>query len=250
MAYPVAADRLRGYFARHYGRSPQVAWHAPGRINIIGEHTDYNGGFALPMAIREGVMVCAASRSDNRLVLISRQAAIATVQLDDMTPGAPTGWAAYPAGVAWALQQAGHPIQGASIAIDADLPAGAGLSSSAALECAVGLALAELSGATVPRTELIRITHLAENEFVGVPAGIMDQSASLLGLAGHALLLDCRTGRATPVPVDLAAAGRCLLIIDTQTRHALDDGRYADRRRECEAAARTLAVRSLREVTG
>jgi galactokinase len=123
-----------------------------------------------------------------------------------------------------------------------------GLSSSAALECAIALALTELSGVTVPRTELVRIARQAENEFVGVPSGIMDQSAALLCRAGHALLIDCRTECAAAVPLDLASADRCLMIIDTRMRHALTDGNYAERSRECEAAARALGVRSLRDV--
>ena len=250
MAHPAWTDELCAWFARHHGQGPQGVWRAPGRVNIIGEHTDYNCGFVLPIAISEGVTVCAARRSDNRLVLTSRQAGQATVQLDELTPGAVTGWAAYPAGVAWALQEAGHAIEGASIAIDGDLPAGAGLSSSAALECAVALALTELSGVTVPGTELVRITRQAENDFVGVPTGMMDQSASLLSSAGQALLFDCSSERATPVPVDLVAAGRCLMIIDTQVRHSLSDGRYAKRSRECAAAARALGVLSLREASG
>jgi galactokinase len=150
--------------------------------------------------------------------------------------------------VAWALREAGHQAGGASLVIDSDLPQGAGLSSSAAIECAVAIALADLSGLRVPRAELARLARRAENEMVGVPSGIMDQSASLLGEAGHALLLDCRSGQATPVPFDPAAAGLALLVVDTGARHALTDGRYALRRAECERAARALGVPSLREV--
>jgi galactokinase len=250
MARRVLVDEVCGWFAARYGQPPDGAWRAPGRVNIIGEHTDYNDGFVLPMAISEGVTVCAARRSDNRLVIMSRQAGSAAVQLDDLAPGSVTGWSAYPAGVAWALRQAGYVIGGATIALDTDLPAGAGLSSSAALECAIALALTELSGLAVPRPDLVRIAHRAENDFVGVPTGIMDQSAALLCRPGHALLLDCRTACAAAIPLDLPAAGRCLMIIDTQVRHALADGRYAQRRRECETAARTLGVPALRDVAG
>jgi galactokinase len=250
MTRPVLVDEVCGWFARHNGRPPDGAWRAPGRVNIIGEHTDYNDGFVLPMAISMGVTVCAARRADNRLVVMSRHAGLAAVQLDDLAPGSVTGWSAYPAGVAWALRQAGYVIGGASVAIDSDLPVGAGLSSSAALECAIALALTELSGLTVPRPELVQIARRAENDFVGVPTGIMDQSAALLCRAGHALLLDCRTACAAALPLDLAAAGRCLMIIDTAIRHALTEGSYSDRRRDCEAAARMLGVPTLRDVAG
>jgi galactokinase len=250
MARPVLVDEVCGWFARLYGRPPDGAWRAPGRVNIIGEHTDYNDGFVLPMASGKGVTLCAARRADNRLVVTSRQTGSAEVHLDDLAPGSVAGWSAYPAGVAWALLQDGHVTGGASIALDSDLPAGAGLSSSAALECAIALALTELSGLTVPRPELVQIARRAENDFVGVPTGIMDQSAVLLCRAGHALLLDCRTACAADLPLNLAAAGRCLMIIDTRIRHALTDGRYAERRRECEAAARMLGVPTLRDVAG
>jgi galactokinase len=250
MSKPAPVGEAREWFAQHYGEPPEGVWRAPGRVNIIGEHTDYNEGFVMPMALREGVTVSAASRSDNCLVLMSRQAGLAAVELGKLAPGSVTGWPAYAAGVAWALQQAGYAIHGASIAIDSDLPAGAGLSSSAALECAIALALTELSDVTVPRTELARIARQAENEFVGVPTGIMDQSAALLCRAGHALLLDCRTARAVAVPFSLAAADRCLMIIDTRIRHALTDGRYAERSQECWEAATALGVHFLRDVSG
>ena len=146
------------------------------------------------------------------------------------------------------MRQAGYLAGGADVAIDADLPAGAGLSSSAALECSVALALTELYQVPVPRRELAALARRAENEFVGVPTGIMDQLAALLGRAGHALLLDCRTGTETAVPLDPAAAGLTLLVIDTRARHALGDGQYGNRRQACEEAASRLGVRSLRDV--
>src|SRR5262249_38850770 len=169
--------------------------------------------------------------------------------LAPLAPGAVTGWAAYPAGVAWALREAGHRLAGgASLVIDSDLPQGAGLSSSAAIECATALALVTLYQVGVSRPELARLARRAENEMVGVPSGIMDQSASLLCEAGHALLLDCRTGDSAPVRLDPAASGLALLLVDTGARHALTDGRYALRRAECEQAARALGVPSLRDV--
>jgi galactokinase len=151
--------------------------------------------------------------------------------------------------VAWALREAGHLEKGAGLAIDSDLPPGAGLSSSAALECATALALTGLYEKTVPRTELAALTRRAENDFVGVPSGIMDQIAALLCRKGHALLLDCRSGTGTHVPLDPASAGLTLLVIDTRTRRAVGDGRYAERRRACEQAAITLGIRSLRDLT-
>jgi galactokinase len=226
-------------------------WQAPGRVNLIGEHTDYNQGFVLPFALAQGVVVAASRREDEMLVLASRQAggAPAAEPLASLAPGSVTGWAAYPAGVAWALAQAGHRVGGASIAIDADLDRGAGLSSSAALECATALALTDLYGVSMPLPELAALAQRAENDFAGIPTGIMDQSASLLCRAGHALLLDCRSGQTSLIPLDLRAAGLILLVIDTGVRRALADGRYADRRRDCEAAARALGVASLRDVT-
>ncbi len=246
-----AAGRATGWFAECYGREPEGVWHAPGRVNLIGEHTDYNEGFVLPFALAQGVRAAASRRDDGLLELCSRQvpASPVTVPLAKLAPGSVTGWAAYPAGAAWAILAAGYPVGGASIAIDADLERGAALSSSAALECAAALALTELHGLSVDRPGLAALARRAENEFVGVPTGIMDQSASLLCRAGHALLLDCRSGQASDVPLDLEAAGLVLLVIDTRVRHALADGRYAARRRACEDAARVLGVPSLRDVT-
>jgi len=238
------------WFARQYGRPPDGIWFAPGRVNLMGG-PDYTEMFVLPFAIGAGVTAAAGRRPDRRIVLISRQAGEEKVvaDLDSLEPGSVTGWAAYPAGVAWALRQAGYLSGGADVAIDADLPAGAGVSSSAALECAVALALTGLYDVAVPRPELAALARRAENEFVGVPSGIMDQIAALQSQAGHALLLDCRSGTAAAVPLDPAAAGLTLLVIDTRVRHALGDGRYAERRAACEQAASALGARSLRDVT-
>ena len=250
MNQPAAAGTAR-YFAERYGREPEGTWFAPGRVNLIGG-PDYNEVFVLPFALGAGVCAAASRRSDRRIVLTSRQAGGEPVLLDidTLEPGSASGWAAYPAGVAWALRQAGYLAGGADLAIDADLPAGAGLSSSAALECSVALALTGLYRRPVPRRELAALARRAENEFVGVPCGIMDQIVALLGKAGHALLLDCRSGHQTAVPLDPAAAGLTLLVIDTRARHALTDGRYAARRQACAEAASLLGVRSLRDVTG
>ncbi|MDN3357117.1 galactokinase [Actinomadura sp. DC4] len=233
-------------FDEIYGRGPDGVWRAPGRVNLIGEHTDYNDGLVLPFALGQGVTVSAARRDDGVFELRSLQAAeTATVQ--DPVPGSIGGWAAYAVGVAWSLRAAGHPVGGASLLIDADLPQGAGLSSSAALECAVAVALCDLYDVRVPRPELARIAQRAENDFVGMPCGIMDQSASLLCTEGHALLLDCRSGLSAQVPLDLS--GLTLLVIDTRAEHELVDGGYASRRAACEKAAELLGMPALRDVT-
>jgi galactokinase len=243
--------RAAELFRSRFGGTPDGVWLAPGRANLMGEHTDYNDGYVLPFALGQAVTAAAARRAERQLTLCSRQEPAAAVQiaLDGLAPGQVTGWAAYPAGVAWALEAAGHPVPGACIAIDSDLPAGAGLSSSAALECATALALTGLARLTVPRRALAAIARRAENEFVGVPSGIMDQSASLLGQAGHALLLDCLSLETSQVPFDPAAAGASLLLVNTRAKHDLVDGEYGQRRAECEEAARRLGIPSLRSLT-
>jgi galactokinase len=249
-------------FRLRFGGEADGIWFAPGRANLMGEHTDYNQGFVLPFALGQGIAAAAARRGDRRLVLCSAQEpdSVVEVPLDGLAPGQVTGWAAYPAGVAWSLAAAGYEVPGACLAIDSDLPAGAGLSSSAALECATALALTELAGTeragteragtrSVDRRELAAIARRAENEFAGVPSGIMDQSASLLSQRGHALLLDCRSLQTSQVPFEPAASGAGLLLIDTRARHELAGGQYAQRRAECEQAARLLGVPSLRYLT-
>jgi len=235
-------------FRSRFGGTADGVWFAPGRANLMGEHTDYNEGFVLPFALGQGIVAAAARRSDRRLVLCSAQEPGSPVEvaLDGLAPGQVTGWAAYPAGVAWALACAGYQVPGACVAIDSDVPAGAGLSSSAALECATALVLADPAAG---RRELAAIARRAENDFVGVPSGIMDQSASLLGRRGHALLLDCRSLEASQVPFDPAASGARLLLINTRASHELTAGEYGRRRAECEQAARLLGVPSLRYLT-
>ncbi|MFC9975836.1 galactokinase [Spirillospora sp. NPDC127200] len=219
-------------------------WRAPGRVNLIGEHTDYNGGLVLPFAVPWGVTAEAAARDDGVLELRSDRYPDrpVTVRPEDLRPGTPDGWAAYAAGVVWALRRDGRPVGGAGIRLESDLPEGAGLSSSAALECAVAGALNDLYGLGLDAAGLARVAQRAENDFVGAPTGILDQSASLFGRAGHAVLIDTRDLARTPVPFDLAAAGLRLLIIDTGVAHAHLTGGYGDRRRECERAAETLGV--------
>ncbi len=237
-------------FRTRFGRAPDGVWLAPGRANLMGEHTDYNDGFVLPFALSQGTTAAAARRTGRTLTLCSRQEpGEAEIALDDLAVGQVAGWAAYPAGIAWALREAGYQVPGACIAIDSDLPAGAGLSSSAALECATALALTELAGVSIPRRELAAIAQRAENEFAGVPSGIMDQSASLLGQAGYALLLDCRSLESSQVPCDPVAAGARLLLINTRAKHELSNGEYGRRRAQCEEAARLLGLPSLRYLT-
>ncbi|MGC0421556.1 galactokinase [Embleya sp. AB8] len=225
-------------------------WAAPGRVNVIGEHTDYNNGFVLPIAIPQSARASVGRRTDGRLRLASSHPGSESVDVAvaDLAPGALTGWTAYPAGVLWALRAAGHRVGGADIRIDSDVPVGAGLSSSAALSCAVALAVDELYELGLDRVSLARIAQRVETDFVGVPVGLLDQMASLGCVEGHAYFLDCRDLTGSQVPFDCAGAGLSLLVIDTRAQHELVDGGYAERRASCEEAARLLGVPSLREV--
>jgi galactokinase len=241
---------LRRRFTDEHGREPAGVWVAPGRVNLIGEHTDYNDGFVLPMAIPEAVYVAAAPRDDGRLVASSVQAdGVLAAAIARLAPGTDRGWSSYVAGMAWALAAAGVPATGADLVVDGRVPLGAGLSSSAALECAVGAALVDLAGATVAPGQLARLAQHAENDFVGAPTGLMDQMAAVLCTEGHALLFDVRSGETRQVPFRPAAAGLSLLVIDTGVRHEHAGGEYGARRRSCEAACRELGVASLRDVT-
>jgi galactokinase len=243
----VEAASLAEWFGECYGSLPELIWHAPGRVNLIGEHTDYNGGLVLPFAIELGVLTAAAARDDDVLQMRSRQVAGETVavSLDRLEPGAVTGWAGYVAGAAWALASAGYPVGGASVAIDSDLPVGAGLASSAALCCAAVSCLAALAGWQIGPAQVAALARSAEADFVGMPCGIMDQSAAMLAQPGHALLLDCGTGASSLVPVEPAASGLAIAVADTGVRHGLADGQYAARRADCLMAARLLGVASL-----
>jgi galactokinase len=224
-------------------------WEAPGRVNLIGEHTDYNGGFVLPVALDRTTRATVAVRTDMQLRAASRQADEPFHgEVDRLRPGSVDGWAAYVAGVLWALREAGHDVPGLDLEIDSTVPIGAGLSSSAALECSVALAVNDLAGLGLARPDLAAVAQRAENEFAGVPTGGMDQRASLLCTRGHALLLDCRDDSTTQVPFDPAAAGLVLLVIDTRVHHALGDGQYGRRREECDRAGAALGVTSLRDV--
>ncbi len=248
----LAEATARG-FEGAYGRDCAGVWSAPGRVNLIGEHTDYNEGFVLPFAIGARTSVAAAPRNDGVLALASAQfpGAVTAVRLADIAPGAVSGWTAYPAGVAWALGLAGPAAAGtggASLYINSAVPTGLGLSSSAALECAVALALRDLWELGASRGELARACQRAENEVVGAPTGIMDQFASLFGEPGSAVLIDCRAVRGDNVPLALEAAGLEIVLADTREQHAHAAGGYADRRASCDRAARILGVRALRDV--
>ena len=257
------AKRVRELFAQVFGTEggePDGVWSAPGRVNLIGEHTDYNGGLALPTALPHRTYVALRHRDDDVVRLGSAQAPgeLWSARLADVAPGAVSGWGAYVAGVAWALGEAGHAVRGFDAVVDSCVPFGAGLSSSAALECAVAVALDEtgglgLAGSDAGRATLVTACVRAENEIAGAPTGGMDQAASLRATAGHALLVDSRPGLSalesgTPVPFDLAAAGLTLLVVDTRAEHALVDGQYAERRATCERAAALLGVETLRDV--
>ncbi|MDR1212961.1 MAG: galactokinase [Propionibacteriaceae bacterium] len=247
-----AISRAVRLFERVYGGQPAGLWQSPGRVNLIGEHTDYNDGLVLPIALPQRTYAAVRPRGDRLLRLVSDgQPGVTEIELDLIAPGRPDDWARYPAGVLWALNRAGHPVTGCDIAIASDVPIGAGLSSSAAIEGAVGAAVSDLSGLGLladdeGRRQLAELCQLAENEIALAPTGGMDQAASLRSRAGHALNLDCADGSVRQVPFDLTAAGLVLLVVDTGASHALGDGQYGSRRADCEQAATQLGLPSLR----
>ncbi|MFF2275354.1 galactokinase [Agromyces sp. NPDC058126] len=239
-------------FAEWFGRRPAGVWSSPGRVNLIGEHTDYNDGFVFPFAIEQRTAVALGDRDDRMLRVATGFAPdLVEIDLDLLTPDSVDGWAAYPLGVAWALSEFGadlSAVRGVDLYLASDVPVGAGLSSSAAIECAVALALDEHWGLGLDRPTLAKVGQLAENRVVGAPTGIMDQSASLLGEADAGVFLDCRSLDAEVIPLGFAAAGLSLLVVDTRVSHAHATGGYAARRASCEAGARALGVESLREL--
>ena len=226
--------------------SPDVIASAPGRVNLIGEHIDYSQGFVLPFAISYRTTVTLRRSEDQIIRVRSKQRLddVATTSISGLAPGSQGGWERYVFGVIWSLGI----NEGIDIEIDGDVPLGAGLSSSAALECAVAIGLNEMFSLGLNKKELALLTQKAENQYVGVPCGIMDQSVSLMAETGSALLLDCRDLSTTLVSFDLAASGLELLIIDTQAHHALVDGEYAKRRQACESACTKLQIASLRDI--
>ncbi|MGW9133748.1 galactokinase [Streptomyces sp. NPDC055681] len=237
-------------FAELYGTAPEGVWAAPGRVNLIGEYTDFNDGFVMPLALPHTARAAVARRTDGELRLHSTDVPGGVVQLrvDELAPHSGHGWAAYPAGVVWALREAGHQVTGADIQLTSTVPTGAGLSSSAALEVVTALALNDLFELGLSASELAVLAQRAENAFVGVPCGVMDQMASACCTDGHALHLDTRDLTQRQVPFDLAAHGLRLLVVDTRVKHALGDGAYAERRAGCEAGARALGIGTLRDL--
>lgn len=241
-------------FSDVFGSAPSGVWSAPGRVNLIGEHTDYNAGLCLPIALPHRTYAAARLRADRQLKLHSLQSSESySLDLDDIRPGNPSGWGAYAAGVLWALETAGHQVRGLEVIVDGKVPVGAGLSSSAALECAVAAAVSDLLGLDLlsddhARAALAGICVNAENTIAMAPTGGMDQSASLRCHEANALLLDCRDGSVQQVPFDPSAHELALLVMNTRAKHSLVDGQYEQRRASCEEAARQLGVTSLREV--
>jgi galactokinase len=237
-------------FSDIFGGAPAGAWAAPGRVNLIGEHTDYNDGFVLPFALPMRAVVEASAVDSLEWTVWSAQAGeVVTFGPHDLVPGKVTGWAGYVAGIVWALRRAGLDGGGARLAITSDVPIGAGLSSSHAMGCAVLTALADLGGLDLPVVDRPRLAQDAENGYVGAPTGIMDQSASILCRAGHALFLDCRSLAVEHIPFHATDAGLAVLVVNTNAPHRNTDNQYAQRRHTCEAAAARLGLPALRDVT-
>ncbi|WP_328339673.1 galactokinase [Streptomyces violaceus] len=244
------AETVAARFSELYGAEPHGVWAAPGRVNLIGEHTDYNDGFVMPFALPHMAVAAVSRREDGVLRLHSAdvEGGVAELRLDDLSPESDKNWTAYPAGVVWALREAGHAVTGADIHLSSTVPSGAGLSSSAALEVVVALALNDLFSLGLRGWQLARLCQRAENVYVGAPVGIMDQTASACCEAGHALFLDTRDLSQKQVPFDLAAEGMRLLVVDTQVKHSHSEGEYGKRRAGCEKGAALLGVNALRDV--
>lgn len=223
---------------------------APGRVNIIGEHTDYTGGYVFPMAIELGVTAKVTRRSDEKLKISSNlMSDVIEIELKDLAPKSRQDWSAYVSGAVWAVDRNFPITSGLNIELNADLPLGAGMSSSAAVECSVILAVSTLFGVDVPKRELARWAKDAENIYVGVPTGSMDQVASFFGQRGYALFFDTRDDVIDMVPIDLTTQEAVFAVIDTRSKHALIDGGYAARRRDCETGGALLGVEFLRDIS-
>lgn len=248
------ALRAAAAFESTFGRAADGVWSAPGRVNLIGEHTDYNEGFVLPFAIDRRTWAALGLRPDARARVTSTFSPLPVeIELANVSPETLNGWSAYPLGIAWSLGENGVDLnaqRGFDVHIESNVPVGAGLSSSAAIECAVAVALEESWQLGIDRLTLARVGQLAENRAVGAPTGIMDQSASLLGRRDSAVFLDCRSLHAEVVDLGFVAAGLEIVVIDTKVSHAHAQatGGYAARRASCEAGAVALGVDSLRDV--
>ena len=240
-------SQIEKKFLETFGAEPDLVAAAPGRVNLIGEHIDYSDGFVLPFAIKDRTLVAARKRNDStvRIASAQRRNKIVTVDINQVKPGLKGEWERYALGVLWAMGIK----EGVDLLIDGNVPLGAGLSSSAALECSVATAMNHLFDLGFNLEELARLTQKAENQYVGVPCGIMDQSVSLMATQGSALLLDCRDLSTKNISFDVASNGLELLIIDTQAHHALTDGGYAERRASCESVVVKLGITSLRELS-
>ena len=238
---------LASKFQEVFGTRPDIIASAPGRVNLIGEHVDFLDGFVLPFAISDATTVAIAKNSSNKIrcASIQKKGAVSTIDCANIAPKSGEAWARYPIGVLWSLG-----IEtGIDILVDGQVPLGAGLSSSAALECAVATAINELFNLGLTLPELARAAQRAENIYVGMPCGIMDQSVSLMATEGNALLLDTRDLSIEQIPFNIAPLGLELLVIDTQVHHALVDGGYAERRASCEKAIADLGITSLRDIS-
>jgi galactokinase len=255
------AAQAAATFQTVHDHTPAGVWSAPGRVNLIGEHTDYNDGYVLPFALPHR-LAAAASRREDQVLTVATLGSDGRIQysgeldIPTLRPGAAEGWTAYPAGVAWVLRDHGFD-RGADVVIAGDVPSGAGLSSSHALECAIALALLGLSGAelddeaegTPTRQQIARWVQRSENDFVGAPTGLLDQTASLCCTESNVLFLDVRSGRLEHVPFDAAAAGLQVMVIDTRAKHSHSEGGYGERRKGTERAADLLGIKALRDVT-
>ncbi len=243
---PLTAEVMGSAFRKRYGHEPAFLVRAPGRVNIIGEHTDYNEGFVLPMAINRFVWIALSPRTDQRLVLYARDVdQPGDFHLENFSRGN-EGWLEYVKGIAWGLKQAGSELTGWEGVLAGDVPIGAGLSSSAALEMAVARSFAAVSVLEWRPLRMAKIGQRAENEWVGVRCGIMDQLISAAGQNGSALFIDCRSLESEPLPLP---AGTAVVVMDTATRRGLAGSAYNERRRQCEEAAAFLGLTSLRDLT-
>jgi galactokinase len=245
-------DEATRLFSRHFGGEPDGVWSAPGRVNLIGEHTDYNDGFAFPFAIDHRAVVAVRLRADDRVVVVSTAGGDPVeAELAALDGSRIASWAAYVLGMVWALGEdhGRDRLTGFELALHSDVPVGAGLSSSAAIECATAVALDELWSLGAERASLVLAGQRAENPVVGAPTGIMDQSASLFGEPDAAVFLDCRTQEAEPVGLGFRESGLEVVVVDTRVSHAHATGGYATRREACERAAAALGVPALRDAT-